>query len=67
MFRISTWLWHGNVLVLILLWYSHRHLSNKDCLMAHPTCLVCFISTVNGRFKKRKKRSLGSPALVAGT
>jgi hypothetical protein len=35
--------------------------------MAHTTCLVCFISTVNDRIKKKKKRSLGSLALVAGT
>ncbi len=24
--------------------------------MAHPACLVCFISSVNGRIKKRKKK-----------
>jgi hypothetical protein len=24
--------------------------------MAHPACLVCFISTVNGRTKKEKKK-----------
>ncbi len=35
--------------------------------MACTTCLVCFISTVNGRSKKRKKRSLLRVALVAGT
>jgi len=35
--------------------------------MAHTACLVCFISTVNGRSKKRKKRSLLPVALVAGT
>ncbi len=40
-----------------------------DCLMGCTACLVCFISTVNGRIKKRKeeKRSLGSLALVVGT
>jgi hypothetical protein len=43
---------------------THRHLSNKDCLMVHTACLVCFNSTVNGR---SKKRSLGRPALIAGT
>ncbi len=32
----------------------HRHLSNIDCFMAHTACLVCFISTVNGRSKKGK-------------
>jgi hypothetical protein len=26
--------------------------------MAHTTCLVCFISTVNGRTKKKKKEAL---------
>jgi hypothetical protein len=26
--------------------------------MAHPTCLVYFISTVNGRIKKGKKEAL---------
>jgi len=35
--------------------------------MARTACLVCFISTVNGRSKKRKKRSLLQVALVAGT
>jgi hypothetical protein len=49
---------------LVLITIHHRHLSNIDCLMAHTTCLVCFISTVNGR---SKKRSLGRWALVAGT
>jgi hypothetical protein len=33
-----------------------RHLSNVDCLKAHTACLVCFISTVNGHCKKRKKK-----------
>ncbi len=27
-----------------------------DCLMARTTCLVCFISTVNGHCNKKKKR-----------
>jgi hypothetical protein len=35
--------------------------------MAHTACLVCFISTVNGRSKKRKKRSLLRVALIEGT
>jgi hypothetical protein len=43
----------------------HRHLSNIDCLMAHTACLVCFISNVNGRSKK-KKLTLGRQA-VAGS
>jgi hypothetical protein len=47
--------------------YYHRHLSNIDCVVA---CLVCFISTVNGRNKiKRKetKNALDDVVLVAGT
>ncbi len=35
--------------------------------MARIACLVCFISTVNGRSKKEKKRSLLRAVLVAGT
>ncbi len=35
--------------------FLHRHLSNKDCTMAHTACLVCFISTVNGRSKKEEE------------
>jgi hypothetical protein len=45
---------------------KHRHLSTIDCLKAHAACLVCFISTVNGN-RKERKRSLERPALVAGT
>jgi hypothetical protein len=43
------------------LYRNHRHRNNIDCLMAHTACLVCFISTVNGRSKKlkKKRRSLG--------
>ncbi len=38
--------------------HEHRHLSNIDCLMANTACFVCFISTVNGHSKiKRKKGS----------
>jgi hypothetical protein len=43
----------------------HRHLSNIGCLKARTACLVCFIGTVNGHSKK-KKRSLDRLALVAG-
>jgi hypothetical protein len=50
--------------VLWLSFFSYRHLSNIDCLTVRTACLVCFISTVNGR---SKKRSLGRLALVAGT
>ncbi len=46
--------------------FCHRHLSNIDCLMACTACLVCFISTVNGRSKKREN-ALEDVALVAGT
>jgi hypothetical protein len=36
---------------------NHRYLSKIDCLMARTAGLVCFISTVNGRSKKKKKKS----------
>jgi hypothetical protein len=38
--------------------------------MAHITCLVCFICTVNGRNKKKIKEAINAledVALVAGT
>jgi hypothetical protein len=35
---------------------NHRHLRNMDCLMVRTTCLVCFISTVNGCSKKKKEK-----------
>jgi hypothetical protein len=34
---------------------NHRHLRIIDCLTVHTACLVCFISTVNGHSKKRRK------------
>jgi hypothetical protein len=37
----------------------HRHLSNLDCLTVCTTCLVCFISTVNGRSQKKKPIKTG--------
>ncbi len=40
----------------------HRHLSNIDCLIAHITCLVCFIRSVNGHSKKKKKKGWKSGA-----
>ena len=49
---------------------NHRHLSNIDCLMARTACYVCFISTVNGHNKKKRKEAqnaLEDVALVAGT
>jgi hypothetical protein len=51
------------------MWFYHRHLSNIDRLMSHTTCLVCFISTFNGRSKKKEKKenALDDVALVAGT
>ncbi len=36
---------------------SHRHLRNIGCLTVHTACLVCFISTVNGRSKKERKEA----------
>ncbi len=39
---------------------DHRHLSNIYCLTAHTACLVCFISTVNGRSKKKSPRNTGA-------
>jgi hypothetical protein len=45
---------------------AHRHLSNIDCLMAHTACLVCFISTINGRSKKKKRLSLGRTGASSG-
>ncbi len=42
-----------------------------DCLTIRTACLVCFISTVNGRCNKKRKEkrklTLGRPVLVAGT
>jgi hypothetical protein len=38
--------------------FGHRHLRNIDCLMARTACLVCFIDTVNGCSKKKKKKKL---------
>ncbi len=34
----------------------HRHQSNIVCLTAQSTCLVCFINSVNGHSKKKKKK-----------
>jgi len=36
---------------------GHRHLRNIDCLMARTACLVCFISTVNGHSKRKRKET----------
>ncbi len=57
-------------LVFFIRWHAHRHLSNIDCQMVCTACLVCFISTVNGRNKnkiKEAKNALEYVALVAGT
>ncbi len=35
--------------------------------MARTACLACFISTVNGRSKKKKENALVDVVLVAGT
>ncbi len=40
--------------------FEHRHISNIDCLAAHTACLVCFISTVNGRSEKKKPIKTGA-------
>ena len=38
----------------------HRHLSSIDCLQVRTTCLVCFISTVNGHCQKKKPWKTGA-------
>jgi hypothetical protein len=43
-------------MIILCTWSAHRHLSNIDCLLAHAACLVCFISTVNGHTKKKRKK-----------
>ncbi len=53
--------------IFFLVAFFHRHLRNIDCIMAHTPCLVCFISTVNSRSKKRKKIILLRAAHVAAT
>jgi hypothetical protein len=35
----------------------HRHLSNIDCLSVNTSCLVCFICTINGRSKNKRKEA----------
>jgi hypothetical protein len=45
---------------------NHRHLSDIDCLMARTACLVCFISTVNGRSKKQQGKCLGRCGASSG-
>jgi hypothetical protein len=51
LFMSASWRWHT---------YTHRHLSNIDCLMVHTTCLVYFICTVNGHSKKKKPWKTGA-------
>jgi hypothetical protein len=34
--------------------------------MAHSACLVCFISTVNGRIKKRREKKTWKPGASSG-
>ncbi len=43
--------------IFFLVAFPHRHLRNIDCIMARTACLVCFISTVNGRSKKKKEKN----------
>jgi hypothetical protein len=50
----------------MLIGVSHRHLSNIDCLTARTSCLVCFISTVNGNNKKKEKKAK-NVALLGGS
>jgi hypothetical protein len=38
----------------------HRHLSNIDCLTMRTACLVCFISTINGLSKNKRKKPIKS-------
>jgi len=40
---------------------SHRHINNIDCLRVSSACLVCFLSTVNGRIKKERKKKRLKP------
>jgi hypothetical protein len=41
---------------------DYRHQRNIDCLIARTACLVCFISTVNGRSKTERKEAATSGA-----
>jgi hypothetical protein len=45
----------------------HRHLSNIACLMVCTACLVFFISTVNGRSKKKGKKKKKLPWKTGAT
>jgi hypothetical protein len=36
---------------------AHRHLRYIDCITARTACLVCFISTVNSRSKRKRKEA----------
>ncbi len=51
---VCVWCGGGCMCVCVFVCVFHRHLSNIDCLKARTTCLVCFISTVNGHRKKEK-------------
>jgi hypothetical protein len=59
----NLWPWQNKLVHFETMRLTNRHLSNIDCLLARTACLVCFISTVNAR---SKKRSLLRLALVAG-
>ncbi len=41
--------------------WTHRHISNIDCFMGRTACLVCFISSVNGRSQKTKNKKKKLP------
>jgi hypothetical protein len=49
--------------VHVLICADHTHLRNIDCLTARTTCLVCFISTVNGHSKRKKEKK---PSITSG-
>jgi hypothetical protein len=43
------------IVIISVLHWNHRHLSNIDCLKVHAASLVCFVSAVNGHHKKEKE------------
>jgi hypothetical protein len=47
---------HGLCCFGFCLGYTHRHLSNIDCLKARTACLVCFISLLMATAKKEKEK-----------
>jgi hypothetical protein len=47
--------------------WRHRHPRNIDCLMTLTAWLVCFISTVNSRSKKKKEKKPIMSGASSGT